>query len=109
MESHLGFFTARSVVRLAERLGLEVLRLRDCGPVIASYYAAWSRDRARGWAFLRRWLPKSVRRIVCEVLGVFRHPPYARNESEGFFDAYGNPGEPGRLWLRVLLKKPVNI
>jgi len=104
-ESHLGFFSHRSLHILAQRTGLDPLRLASCGPPIETFY--WNR-------VARAELRSGARRIVAGLrtrwsrglarLDSRRWP--IPTEFDGYYDAYDAGGVEQGIWLRALLRRP---
>jgi SAM-dependent methyltransferase len=103
-ESHLGFFTLRSLKVLARRLSLRVRSIENCGPILQRYYE----QRAFASAPPRRWesrLRSITRRL--SPLGTFlTHFVPVRTEFDGCYESYSRPGDESRLWIRALLQRP---
>lgn len=102
-ESHLGFFTLRSLNVLARRLKLKVLRAENCGPCLQSYYergpftvAPPGRCVSRLQSVARRLRPLDA--VVTRLLPV-------RTEFDGCYESYSPPAGETRLWIRALLQR----
>jgi len=107
-ESHLGFFTSRSLRRLGEAAGLEVVRLRNCGPPVVEHYqqqaAQTAATRSRGLPQVVRTAARRVHRLASRLLPV---SAAVRTEYDGFYDRYYEPGDERGMWLRALFRQPV--
>jgi 2-polyprenyl-3-methyl-5-hydroxy-6-metoxy-1,4-benzoquinol methylase len=106
-ESHLAFFTPRSLGALAAAAGLEIVRLRNCGPPIVEQYLT---QRARAgeaapsiWQRALQSAGHRVRRMAGQIAP--RAWP-VRTAYDGYFDLYHGTGDERGMWLRALMRIP---
>jgi 2-polyprenyl-3-methyl-5-hydroxy-6-metoxy-1,4-benzoquinol methylase len=102
-ESHLGFFTPRSLQQLATRLALEVVKLEECGPVIEDYYRAKAVRRAQESARAGQGPLAKLIRLPAKII---RRLLPARTEFDGTFSTPRVGRDEPRLWLRALFRVP---
>lgn len=94
-ESHLGFYSERGLRVLAERAGLEMVRLRSCGPAIEDYHRSKRAKCA---------VPKMTSQLKRLLAGVSARVGWVRTEFDGWFESYDSSNGKPRLWLRALLR-----
>jgi SAM-dependent methyltransferase len=100
-ESHLGFHTAKSLGILSRAAGLEVVRLRNCGPFLTRLPV-----KAMGPWWKR--IGPGVRRRAAAGLGRFFQDSWpVRTVYDGYFDRYHGEGDERGTWLRALLRRPM--
>lgn len=101
-ESHLGFFTPRSLAKLGERLALEVVKMEECGPVTEDYYRAQGvrldREAARG----SQGAPGKLMGLPARLMRRISSP---RTEFDGAYETVRTEGSSSRLWLRALFRR----
>jgi 2-polyprenyl-3-methyl-5-hydroxy-6-metoxy-1,4-benzoquinol methylase len=92
-ESHLHFFTPRSLTALLEGLGLSVITSATCGPVRQ---------------LIERKGPDSAskfRLILNRALFLLKKRDHIKTLYDGFYETYDRAPEAGGIWIRCLATK----
>lgn len=100
-ESHLSFFTLRSLESLARTLKLTVRQIANCGPDIIDYY---SRDHTS--ATPQSDWPSPLQSILrgSRIERIAKRFSPVRTEFDGYFRSYSPRGCETRMWIRALFE-----